>query len=64
MYNTGPSISDSFGTGVGLSVAGPIAGAVFSLNKGGKDSLFMPLDLLVWIGLEDSWLWGLKFRFG
>lgn len=41
---TGPSISDSLGTGVGLSVAGPIAGNVFSLVRGGR---------LGWLGPED-----------
>lgn len=35
MKSTGPSISDSLGMGVGLSVAGPIAGAVFCLVRGG-----------------------------
>ena len=37
MNRTGPSISDSLRTGVGLSVAGPIAGTVFSLVRGGGE---------------------------
>lgn len=44
---TGPSISDSLGTGVGLSVAGPIAGTVLSLVRGGGEGTFGVVDLFV-----------------
>ncbi len=52
--SAGPCISDCFGTRVGLSVAGPIAGAVFSLVRGGKGDLFRVLGLLICSGLEGS----------
>lgn len=46
--SAGPCISECFGTGVGLSVAGPIAGAVFSLVRGGREDLFGVLESLIW----------------
>ena len=62
MNKTGPSISDSLGTGVGLSVAGPIAGAVFSLVKEyGKVAAGLD-DLVAASFFEGSGTWGLKFR--
>ena len=62
MNKTGPSISDSLGTGVGLSVAGPIAGAVFSLvKKCGKVASALD-DLDASSFFEGSQTWGSKFR--
>ena len=62
MNKTGPSISDSLGTGVGLSVAGPIAGAVFSLVKVyGKVAAAVD-DLAAASFFTGSQTWGLKFR--
>lgn len=62
MNKTGPSISDSLGTGVGLSVAGPIAGAVFSLVRGGGVVSSGVGGLFAWTVFKGSGIWGSKFK--
>lgn len=62
--STGPSISDSFGTGVGLSVAGPIAGAVFSLVRAGIVVCLGLAGLFSEVGDIDALAIGAKFRAG
>ena len=62
MNKTGPSSSDSLGTGVGLSVAGPIAGAVFSLVKKCGKVAFALDGLVASSFFKGSCTWGSKFR--
>lgn len=60
MNKTGPSISDSLGTGVGLSVAGPIAGAVFSLVREGGVVASGFGSLFALVDFKCSPTWGSK----
>ena len=62
MNRTGPSISDSLGTGVGLSVAGPIAGAVLTLVRGEGVVGSGVGGFLGWIIFKGSRTWGSKFK--